>query len=179
MGPFAGFALLASIVTMSIAASLEAHWNNVGFPNKSYRDRERILLAAGIWGILISGAHTVPSAPRAVPDFSHPVPRAAYSLFGTIFAPGSTAFGIFPHLIAFTIAFILYLVGASSLTALTDKVTCSNAAETFSRCNTTKALVGAYSSSARPCASKLTQLPVCSLWVRFLSLLARPSHDTS
>ncbi|GEM11681.1 hypothetical protein Rt10032_c16g5698 [Rhodotorula toruloides] len=119
MGPFAGFTFIASVITMSIAASLEAHWQNVGFPNKSYRDRERILLAAGIWGIIIS----------------------TYSLVGTIFAPGSTAFGIFPHLIAFSIAFILYLVGAASLTALTDKVTCSNAAETFSRCNTTKALV--------------------------------------
>uniref|UniRef100_A0A0K3CHR8 MARVEL domain-containing protein n=1 Tax=Rhodotorula toruloides TaxID=5286 RepID=A0A0K3CHR8_RHOTO len=143
MGPFAGFALLASIITMSIAASLEAHWNNVGFPNKSYRDRERILLAAGIWGIIISGANTLSSA-SLEPNSAHTRPRAVYSLFGTIFAPGSTAFGIFPHLITFTIAFILYLVGASSLTALTDKVTCSNAAETFSRCNTTKALVGAW-----------------------------------
>ncbi|GAA5951938.1 hypothetical protein JCM21900_000096 [Sporobolomyces salmonicolor] len=115
--PLLLLSFLSSVITLAIAASLEAHWANVGFPNRSYRDRERVLLAAGIWGTVIS----------------------LYALVGTFFFPDHIAFGIMFHLIAFIVAFILYLVGASSLTALTDKIDCGHS--TVSRCNVTKGLV--------------------------------------
>ncbi|GAA5888941.1 hypothetical protein JCM5296_002749 [Sporobolomyces johnsonii] len=115
--PLMLLSFLSSVITLAIAASLEAHWANVGFPNTSYRDRERVLLAAGIWGTIIS----------------------LYALIGTFFFPAHVAFGIMFHLIAFIVAFILYLVGASSLTALTDKIDCGHS--TVSRCNVTKGLV--------------------------------------
>ncbi|GAA6026791.1 hypothetical protein JCM8097_005863 [Rhodosporidiobolus ruineniae] len=115
--PLTLLSFLASVVTLAIAASLEAHWAKVGFPNASYRDRERVLLAAGIWGVIIS----------------------LYSLVGTFFFPDRVAFGIFFHVIAFLIAFFLYLVGSSSLVALTDKIDCGNV--DWSRCNITKGLV--------------------------------------
>ncbi|GAA5999338.1 uncharacterized protein JCM10292_001213 [Rhodotorula paludigena] len=108
---------LASIVTMAIAASLESHWRNTRFPSISHRDRERILLTAGVWGIVIS----------------------LYSLIGTLVKPDHIAFGILFHLIAFVIAFILYMVGSASLTALVDGVDCGDV--DWSRCNVTKGLV--------------------------------------
>ncbi|GAA5969977.1 hypothetical protein JCM11641_000216 [Rhodosporidiobolus odoratus] len=117
IGPLTLLSFLASVITLAIAASLEAHWLKVGFPNKSYRDRERILLAAGIWGVIAS----------------------LYSLVGAFFFPDRSAFGIMFHLVAFTIAFILYLIGSSSLVALTDKVNCGDV--DWSRCNITKGLV--------------------------------------
>lgn len=55
IAPVALMTLLTSIVVMAIAASLESHWSSVGFPSNSYRDRERLLLVAGIWGIIVSG----------------------------------------------------------------------------------------------------------------------------
>lgn len=54
MAPVALLTFLVSVVVMAIAASLEHRWKNVGFPNNSYRDRERLLLVAGIWGIIVS-----------------------------------------------------------------------------------------------------------------------------
>ncbi|GAA5931743.1 uncharacterized protein JCM15063_001556 [Sporobolomyces koalae] len=117
LGPLLLLSTLASIVTLAIAASLESHWRDVGFPNKSYRDRERILLAASIWSIVVS----------------------IYGLIGTLVFTGSAAFGIVFHLVAFAVAFILYIIGASSLTALTDKINCGNVV--WSRCNVTKGLV--------------------------------------
>ena len=50
-------------------------------------------------------------------------------------------FGILPHFIPVLIAFLLFLIGVSSLTALTDKIDCGNPAETFSRCGIVKGLV--------------------------------------
>ncbi|BGP38165.1 hypothetical protein JCM10450v2_002101 [Rhodotorula kratochvilovae] len=117
--PLMTLSFLSSVIVLAIAASLEAHWRDVGFPSKSHRDRERLLLTAGIWGIIVS----------------------LYSLVGTFLKPDSVAFGIMFHLVAFAIAFFLYLCGASSLTALVDHVSCGNANETFSRCNVTKGLV--------------------------------------
>ncbi|GAA5849690.1 hypothetical protein JCM5353_003879 [Sporobolomyces roseus] len=115
--PLLVLSFLASIVTLAISASLESHWRKTSFPNVSYRDRERILLAASIFSTVIS----------------------AYALIGTLVFPGKAAFGILFHLVAFAVAFILYLIGASSLTALTDKINCGNV--DWSRCNVTKGLV--------------------------------------
>lgn len=53
----------------------------------------------------------------------------------------SRAFGLLTHLIPIAISFILYLIGVSSLTALTDKVDCGNSGQTFSRCSVVKGLV--------------------------------------
>ncbi|GAA6060542.1 hypothetical protein JCM10212_006906 [Sporobolomyces blumeae] len=116
LAPLLLLSFLASIVSLAISASLEAHWRNVGFPNISYRDRERILLAASVWTVILS----------------------LYALIGAIFFPGSAAFGILFMLIGFAISFILYLIGSSSLTALTDKVDCGNV--DWSRCNVTVGL---------------------------------------
>ncbi|GAA5900183.1 uncharacterized protein JCM6883_002768 [Sporobolomyces salmoneus] len=117
LAPILLLSVLASIVSLAISASLEAHWRNVGFPNISYRDRERILLAASVWTVIVS----------------------IYALIGAVAFPGSPAFGIVFVLVAFAISFILYLIGASSLTALTDKTNCGNV--DWSRCNVTKGLV--------------------------------------
>ncbi|KAG0666671.1 hypothetical protein C6P46_004337 [Rhodotorula mucilaginosa] len=114
IAPVALMTLLTSVVVMAIAASLESHWSSVGFPSNSYRDRERLLLVAGIWGIIVS----------------------AYSLVGALLKPGHKAFGIFYHLIAYSIAFILYLCGVASLTALTNSIDCGDV--TWSRCNVVK-----------------------------------------
>ncbi|GAA5879681.1 hypothetical protein JCM8547_008954 [Rhodosporidiobolus lusitaniae] len=116
--PLAVLTLLSSIVTTAISGSLEDHWSKTNsFPSTSYRDRERILLAAGIIGIVVS----------------------IYSTIGTLRFADSAAFGIFPNLILWAIVFILGLIGASSLTALTDKIDCGDV--DWSRCNVTKGLV--------------------------------------
>ncbi|GAA5882538.1 hypothetical protein JCM16303_002032 [Sporobolomyces ruberrimus] len=117
LAPILLLSLLASIVSLAISASLESHWRKTSFPNISYRDRERILLAASIWTVVIS----------------------IWALVGALFFAGSAAFGILFVIIAFAISFILYLIGASSLTALTDKINCGNV--DWSRCNVTKGLV--------------------------------------
>ncbi|POY74385.1 hypothetical protein BMF94_2579 [Rhodotorula taiwanensis] len=114
MAPVALLTFLTSVVVMAIAASLEHRWKNVGFPNNSYRDRERLLLVAGIWGIIVS----------------------LYSLIGVLVRPTSRAFGVLVHLIFYAIAFFLYLCGAASLTALTNSIDCGNV--TWSRCNVVK-----------------------------------------
>ncbi|BGP14077.1 hypothetical protein JCM10213v2_002016 [Rhodosporidiobolus nylandii] len=114
--PLAGLTFITAVVTLGLAAALESHWASHGFPSGSYRDRERILLAASIWTFIVS----------------------IYSLVGTFFFPGRLAFGIMFHLIAFAIAFILYLIGASSITALIDKVDCDNV--DWSLCGETRAL---------------------------------------
>ncbi|GAA5908373.1 hypothetical protein JCM6882_007918 [Rhodosporidiobolus microsporus] len=115
--PLALLSFLASVITLAIAASLEAHWLDVGFPSGSVRDRERVLLTAGIVGTVVS----------------------LYSLIGTFFFADRLAFGIFFHLIAFTVTFLLFLIGSSSLVAITDKIDCGNVE--WSRCNITKGLV--------------------------------------
>ena len=51
------------------------------------------------------------------------------------------AFGLLAHLVPVAIAFILFLIGSASLTALTRPITCSNAGDAFSRCNIVKGLV--------------------------------------
>ncbi|GAA5862944.1 hypothetical protein JCM3774_006695 [Rhodotorula dairenensis] len=114
VAPLALLTFLTSVVVMAIAASLESRWKSVGFPSNSYRDRERLLLVAGIWGIIVS----------------------LYSLVGALVRPTSRAFGILVHIVAFAIAFFLYLCGAASLTSLTSGIDCADV--TWSRCNVVK-----------------------------------------
>lgn len=95
-----------------------SHYNDVGYPNVSYRDRIRILLAGSIWSLLISIVFAV----------------------GVIIAGSNILFGIFSHLIALGIAFILLMVGSASLVALTSDTNCDDVA--WSRCGTVKGLVG-------------------------------------
>jgi hypothetical protein len=45
------------------------------------------------------------------------------------------AFGILAHLVPVAIAFILFLIGSASLTALTRPISCGNAGDAFERCN--------------------------------------------
>lgn len=52
--PLFALSSVFSLITLAISASLVAHYNDVGYPNISYRDRIRILLAASIWSLLIS-----------------------------------------------------------------------------------------------------------------------------
>jgi hypothetical protein len=51
------------------------------------------------------------------------------------------AFGILTHLVPLIIAFILFIIGAGSLTALTSSTDCGAAGQTFDRCNIVKGLV--------------------------------------
>lgn len=114
MAPLALLTFLTSVVVMAIAASLEAKWKSVGFPNNSYRDRERLLLVAGIWGIIVSRKSGLLSAAAvqasALQGQSSKQPdlhaSSVYSLVGALVKPGSRAFGILVHLVAFAIAFV-------------------------------------------------------------------------
>lgn len=51
------------------------------------------------------------------------------------------AFGILSHLVPVSIGFILFIIGTASLTALTDKIDCGRAGQSFDRCNIVKGLV--------------------------------------
>jgi hypothetical protein len=60
---------------------------------------------------------------------------------GFFFLGHHLAFGLLAHIIAVAIAFILFIIGASSLTALTRPIDCGRAGDSFSRCNIVKGLV--------------------------------------
>ncbi|WVO22645.1 uncharacterized protein IAS62_003975 [Cryptococcus decagattii] len=114
--------LLSSIVALGISASLVSHYNSHGYPpvhTDAYRDRIRVLLTASVWtttwGLILT---------------------FGFQLFGQ-----SIAFGLIAHLVPMVIAFLLYLIGVSSLTALTDKIDCGNVSQSFSRCSIVKGLV--------------------------------------
>ncbi|KAK4058710.1 hypothetical protein OIO90_000154 [Microbotryomycetes sp. JL221] len=109
--------LLSGIVALAISGSLVGHYNSVGYPNVSYRDRIRILLVASIWTVAI----------------------ALYLLIGVTVAASHVAFGIMAHLVGLAIGFILYLIGVAALTALTRNTTCGDV--DWSRCNIVKGLV--------------------------------------
>jgi len=108
---------LSSIITLAIAASLVKHYHDVGYPSHSYRDRIRLLLAAGIWGTLFG----------------------LYLLIGVLVNSAHVMFGIASHLFSLVIGFFLLLIGSASLTALTDKTDCGTVA--WSRCHIVKGLV--------------------------------------
>ncbi|KAM0792530.1 hypothetical protein ACM66B_005199 [Microbotryomycetes sp. NB124-2] len=109
--------LLAGIVALAISGSLVGHYNSVGYPNVSYRDRIRILLVASIWTVA----------------------TALYLLIGVTVAASHVAFGIMAHIVSLAISFILYLIGVASLTALTNGTNCGSV--DWSRCNIVKGLV--------------------------------------
>ncbi|GAA5926509.1 hypothetical protein JCM10213_002372 [Rhodosporidiobolus nylandii] len=148
--PLAGLTFITAVVTLGLAAALESHWASHGFPSGSYRDRERILLAASIWTFIVSiyslvgtfffpgrlafGVRLSPAYPLALPLSPAYLPTC--SSYRSLLTPVSTQ--IMFHLIAFAIAFILYLIGASSITALIDKVDCDNV--DWSLCGETRAL---------------------------------------
>ncbi|KAK1922501.1 hypothetical protein DB88DRAFT_495313 [Papiliotrema laurentii] len=114
--------LLSSIVALAISASLVSHYNSEGYPpvhTNAYRDRIRILLVASVWTTAVT----------------------IFLIVGFLTLGRHRAFGILTHLITMAIAFILFLIGVSSLTALTDKVDCGKSGQTFSRCNIVKGLV--------------------------------------
>ncbi|SCZ96660.1 BZ3500_MvSof-1268-A1-R1_Chr4-4g07526 [Microbotryum saponariae] len=117
--PLLGLITLIGIVTLAMSASLVAHYNSHGYPNISYRDRIRIILAGSIWSFFVS----------------------VFLVVGVAVKPDNVLFGIFAHIIGLAIAFILLLIGVASLTALTDKLHCSGI-ENFSRCKVVKGLVG-------------------------------------
>jgi len=113
--PLFAFLALVSLITMSISASLVAYGNNNGYPSTSIRDRDRIILVAGIWTTFFS----------------------IYLVLGTLFAASSVAFGILVHLVTVAVGFILYLIGAASLTATMIHRSCGGP-DGFPRCNVTK-----------------------------------------
>ncbi|ODN95860.1 hypothetical protein L198_04479 [Cryptococcus wingfieldii CBS 7118] len=118
------FALIAiaSLISLVISAVLVGYYNKHGYPSHhthAYRDRIRILLVASVWTmawalILIIG----------------------FAAMGT-----SAVFGLITHLVPIAISFLLFLIGVSALTGLTDKISCSKSSETFSRCKYVKGLV--------------------------------------
>lgn len=53
----------------------------------------------------------------------------------------TVVFGLLTHLVGVIIAFILFIIGAASLTALTNGIDCGVAGQGFDRCNIVKGLV--------------------------------------
>lgn len=147
--------LLSSIVALGISASLVGHYNSHGYPpvhTDAYRDRIRILLVASVWttawGCKCFCCDCNHSCDRI--HFWYPVVAAdrwqkqntlVILTFGFQFFGQSNAFGLITHLVPMAIAFILYLIGVSSLTALTDKIDCGNVSQSFTRCSIVKGLV--------------------------------------
>lgn len=132
---------LASIVALAISASLVAHYNNEGYPpvnTNPYRDRIRICLAASIWSTFIGCKSPVlPSlSSSSLADLLIVVLTVGFQVMGT-----NVAFGILTHLVPLAIAFILFIIGAGSLTALTSPTDCGAAGQTFDRCSIVKGLV--------------------------------------
>lgn len=118
-----GFVLstLASIVTLAIAASLVKFYNDHGYPDVSYRDRIRITLVAAVLA----------------------VPISLWFAIGGVMMMGHRAMSLLVHLVSLAITFILFIIGVSSLTALTHKTDCGNPLKggDFPRCKTVKGLV--------------------------------------
>ncbi|WWC64061.1 uncharacterized protein I303_106668 [Kwoniella dejecticola CBS 10117] len=117
-----GLTLLVSIIALIISATLVAHYNKDGYPpvhTSAYTARIRILLVASVWMTAFGIILTV-----------------GFQLLGN-----HVAFGILSHLVPTTIGFILYVIGAASLTALTDKIDCGKSGDSYSRCGVVKGLV--------------------------------------
>ncbi|WVO15474.1 hypothetical protein L204_103132 [Cryptococcus depauperatus] len=114
---------LASVAALGVSSAIVKHYNSRGYPpvnNHGYRDRIRILLVASVW--------TTASA--------------IILMIGFLAAGENNAvFGLLTHIILVTIAFLLFLIGVSSLTALTDKISCSKSGQGFEWCNVVKGLV--------------------------------------
>ncbi|KAK8843342.1 hypothetical protein IAR55_006998 [Kwoniella newhampshirensis] len=114
--------LLASVICLGISGALVGHYNREGYPpvhTGGYRDRIRITLVASVWS-------------------------TAFALILTIgfqVAGRNIAFGLLTHLVPVAIGFILFLIGAASLTGLTDKIDCGMSGQTFSKCGVVKGLV--------------------------------------
>lgn len=157
--------LLASIVALAISASLVKYYNDNGYPpanTGAYRDRIRILLTASTWSTAISrelrpspyfistashggcarpGGETGGTSLRQATGHSRVLLTSVVLLPGFFFLGHHLVFGILTHLIGVAIAFILFIIGASSLTALTRPIDCGRAGDSFSRCNIVKGLV--------------------------------------
>lgn len=146
--------LLSSIVALGISASLVGHYNSDGYPpvhTDAYRDRIRILLVASVWTTAWGCKfYAIVIIPAIVSTFFCCGGRQSLTrqnnllvilTFGFQFFGQSNAFGLITHLVPMAIAFILFLIGVSSLTALTDKIDCGNVSQSFSRCSIVKGLV--------------------------------------
>jgi len=116
------FVLLSSIIALAISASLVKYYNDNGYPpahTDAYKDRIRILLVSSVWTTAISLI--------LIPGF--------------FFMGHHVAFGLLAHIVPTAIAFILFLIGVASLTALTRPTDCNKAGDAFKRCNIVKGLV--------------------------------------
>ncbi|BEI84331.1 hypothetical protein CcaverHIS002_0409350 [Cutaneotrichosporon cavernicola] len=101
-----------------------SYYNKNGYPpqhNAAYRDRIRITLVASVWTCVF----------------------ALFLGIGFQVAGHNLAFGILSHLIPMSIAFLLFLIGVSSLTALISKVSCDDPRQNFAKCQSVWALMGA------------------------------------
>jgi hypothetical protein len=133
---------ICSIIALAISASLVAHYNNYGYPpinTNPYRDRIRICLAAGIWSTFI-GCKLI-LRPISVPVMGSVLTIIVVLTVGFQVMGENVAFGILTHLVPLAIAFILFIIGAGSLTALTNGTDCGDAVYGFDRCNIVKGLV--------------------------------------
>nr|ODO03783.1 hypothetical protein L204_00122 [Cryptococcus depauperatus CBS 7855] len=127
---------LASVAALGVSSAIVKHYNSRGYPpvnNHGYRDRIRILLVASVW--------TTASA-KGIGDTMANVWSSVILMIGFLAAGENNAvFGLLTHIILVTIAFLLFLIGVSSLTALTDKISCSKSGQGFEWCNVVKGLV--------------------------------------
>lgn len=60
---------------------------------------------------------------------------------GFLFAGTKLVFGLLTHIVPTVVAFLISLIGAASLTALTRPIDCGLAGQGFDRCNIVKGLV--------------------------------------
>jgi hypothetical protein len=85
---------------------------------------------AADWETLHGYRHGQPELTSAV------IFTVGFQVLGT-----TVVFGLLTHLVGVAIAFILFIIGASSLTALTNGIDCGVAGQGFDRCNIVKGLV--------------------------------------
>jgi hypothetical protein len=142
--------LLSSIVALAISASLVSHYNNEGYPpvhTGAYRDRIRICLVAAVWSTAATSKWAIPLSALtrrrgcAGNAKSRIVLIAVLLIVGFQVAGRHRLFGVLSHLVLLAIGFILFIIGAASLTALTRPIDCGRAGDTFARCNIVKGLV--------------------------------------
>lgn len=78
-------------------------------------------------------------SPNAIADSV--LTHAVVLIPGFLFAGTTVAFGLLTHIVPMVISFIIFMIGAASLTALTRYVDCGAAGQGFDRCNIVKGLV--------------------------------------
>ncbi|KAL1405998.1 hypothetical protein Q8F55_007681 [Vanrija albida] len=114
---------IIGIVSVGVSGFLVGEYNKNGYPKihtAAFRDRLRITLTASVWTVV-------------------------WTLFlgiGFQVAGHKPLFGILTHLVPIAIAFILFIIGAGSLTGLLEKIDCGKVGDDVARCTLNKSAMG-------------------------------------